>query len=68
MMPVGRGDTVGGPCGSHGSVRVVTVAGERGSYDVVVAGGALARLGELLDQRVCADEVREVIEELRGRG
>ena len=33
---------------------MVTVAGERGSYDVVVAGGALARLGELLDERSMA--------------
>jgi 3-dehydroquinate synthase len=30
-------------------VRTVTVAGERGSYDVVVDGGALGRLGALLD-------------------
>jgi 3-dehydroquinate synthase len=35
-------------------VRTVTVAGERGSYDVVVDGGALARLGELLDARSIA--------------
>ena len=30
------------------------MAGERGSYDVVVDGGALARLGELLDERSIA--------------
>jgi 3-dehydroquinate synthase len=33
---------------------VVTVAGERGRYDVVVAGGALTRLGDLLDERSIA--------------
>jgi hypothetical protein len=37
---------------------VVTVAGDRWSYGVVVAGGALTRLGGLLDERVSADEVR----------
>ena len=54
--------------GSHGAVRVITVAGERGSYDVVVAGGALTRLGELVDQRVSADEVREVLAQLTDGG
>jgi len=32
-------------------VQIVTVAGERGSYDVVVDDGALGRLGELIDAR-----------------
>jgi 3-dehydroquinate synthase len=35
-------------------VQIVTVAGERGSYEVVVDGGALGRLGELLDARSIA--------------
>ena len=35
-------------------MQIVTVAGERGSYDVVVDGGALGRLGELLDARSIA--------------
>lgn len=35
-------------------MQIVTVSGERGSYDVVVDGGALGRLGELLDARSIA--------------
>lgn len=32
-------------------MRVLSVAAERGGYDVVIDGGALSRLGDLLDER-----------------